>query len=114
MQARWFLSQFATDGTLGIQVPVCSAYGGQYLCPTHPGTTDGWALVLMLCDPHQAEAAAQDSRVLVLPQIYDTSALPQAVTDAYTSWGATTGMSLSALLVQLAKSEPIFANSAIT
>lgn len=111
MQCRWFLTEFYQDEDLNIIVPVCSAYGGRYLCPTHPDTPDGWALVQMLCDAHQLEAAAQDPRVIVLPLTFDPSPLPQQVTDNYTTWGATAGMSLGALLAKLAVAEPTFANT---
>jgi len=108
MQTRWFLSKFYTDATLDMLVPVCTAYGGKWLCPRLPETTDGWAIVLMLTSPQQMEAAKQDSRVTVLPLPFDPSPLPQQVTDTYASWGATTGMSFGALLSKLSETEPIF------
>lgn len=111
MQARWFLTQFYADEQLGINVPVCSAYGGHYLCPTLPSASDGWALVQMQCDLQQIEAAAQDSRVLVLPLLFDPTALPQTVIDTYSAMGATSGMSLAALLAKLAESEPVYGHS---
>jgi len=109
MNPRWFLSQFYTDSAMNnMVIPICTAYGTEWFYPTAPVTANGWALVSMLCNAHQIDAAAQDSRVLVLPQLYDPSALPAAVITAYSSWGATTGMSLAQLLVQLAKTEPLF------
>jgi hypothetical protein len=111
MQARHFLSQFFTDSASGLNMPVCIAYGKDWLCPTYPATPDGWAIVQMQCDSHQLEAAAQDPRVLVLPLAFDPSPLPQQVIDVYASWGATTGMSLGALLSTLASVEPIFGHS---
>jgi len=111
MQARYFLSQFFTDPVSTLTMPVCIAYGKDWLCPTYPATADGWAIVQMLCDSHQLDAAVQDPRVLVLPLVFDPTPLPQQVTDTYTSWGATTGMSLGALLAKLAETEPVFGHS---
>lgn len=111
MDAHWFFSQVYTDPDLNMTVPVCNAYGGQYFCPTYPSTPTGWALVQMLANAHQLEAAKQDQRVLVLPITMDPTPLPQQVTDNYASWGATTGMSLAALLCKLAETEPVFGNS---
>ena len=89
MDAHWFFSQVYTDPDLNMTVPVCNAYGGQYFCPTYPSTPTGWALVQMLANAHQLEAAKQDQRVLVLPITMDPTPLPQQVTDNYASWGAT-------------------------
>jgi hypothetical protein len=111
MQTRYIFSQFYTDPDTRRLLPVCNAYGGNWHCATFPSITDGWALVQMQCDPHQIEAAAQDPRVLVLPLIFDPSALPQQVTDAYASMGATSGMSLGSLLAKLAETEPVFGHT---
>ena len=108
MQVRWMLSQFYTDSGTGMPVPVCSAYSATWLCPTIPAEPDGWALVQTRCDPHQVEAAAQDDRVLVCPLTFDPAPLDSRVTGAYSSWGATTGMSIGALLAKLAATEPVF------
>jgi hypothetical protein len=110
MQPRWFLSQFFEDDAIGHRVPVCSAYGGTWFCPTLPADEDGWALVQMLASPHQIDAAAQDPRVIVCPLVFDPSPLPKQVTDAYASWGASEGMSLAALIAKLAATEPLFAH----
>lgn len=111
MTSRYFLSQFFHDDAINMTVPICTAYGGQWLCPTMPAAEDGWAIVLMLCAPQQIEAARQDPRVLVLPLTIDPSPLPQQVTDVYASWGATTGMSLGVLLAKLTDAEPAFGSS---
>ena len=62
----------------------------------------------ILCSPQQLEAAKQDSRVMVLPLVFDPSPLPQQVIDAYANRGATAGMSLAVLLSMLAAAEPVF------
>jgi hypothetical protein len=112
MQSRYFLSQFFTDEALNMRVPVCRAYGtGSWKCPTNPATDGGWALVQMYTSALQIEAAKQDPRVVVCPLLFDPSPVPQAVIDAYTSWGATSGMSMGALLTKLAAKEPVFAHS---
>jgi hypothetical protein len=59
-------------------------------------------------DSNQIQAAKQDSRVTVMPIYFDTSAVSQAVTDAYAGMGATTGMSIGALIATLAEAEPRF------
>lgn len=108
MQSHWFLSQFYLDAALSIRVPVCTAYGGKWLCPTGPATDDGWALVQMLSTPMQMEAATADGRVVVCPYLFDPSTVPASVTTAYAEWGATAGMSLGALLAKLSETEPLF------
>ena len=109
MEARWFLSQFYEDTVIQSPVPVCSGYGMQWFCPTMPADlASGWALVQMLADSHQIAAAGQDPRIVVCPLLFDPSPLPEAVINAYTSWGATAGMSLAALLAKLHAAEPVF------
>lgn len=108
MQVRWLLSQFFEDETIGHDVPVCNAYGGTWHCPTKPADANGWALVQILCDAHQLDAAAQDPRIVVCPLVFDPAPLPQKVIDAYASWGAVPGMSMGALLAKLAEAEPAF------
>lgn len=107
MQTRWMLSQFYRNAA-NVLIPVASDYGGNWLCPTNPSTDAGWALVLINIDPHQIDAAGQDTRIVVCPLVFDPSAVPAAVTTAYASWGATAGMSMGALLAKLAETEPIF------
>lgn len=107
MQAQWFLSQFYTDSILGIDTPICTAYGGQYLCPLHPAS-GGWALVQMLSTSMQMDAARSDPRVLVLPYLFDPTPVAAAVITAYASMGATAGMSLGLLLATLAATEPLY------
>jgi hypothetical protein len=112
MQARWILSQFYRDSANQL-IPVASDYGANWLCPTNPATDTGWALVLINIDPHQVDAAGGDARVVVCPLVFDPSAVASAVIDAYSSWGATAGMSMGALLAKLASVEPIFGTQAL-
>lgn len=107
MQKRWVLTQFFRDENNQLR-PVCSAYGGSCRCPMLPTTDDGLALVEMMTTPHQLDAAKQDPRVTVCPNLFDPSPLPQAVTDAYATRGATTGMSMGALMSMLGEIEPNF------
>lgn len=112
MQQRWFFSKFYQDETLNMPVPVCTAYGADWHCPTMPADINtGWALVYMYCNAHQLDAAAQDPRVLVCPLIFDPTPVAQSIIDTYADWGATAGMSLGALLAKLAETEPIFGHS---
>lgn len=112
MQTRWVLSQFFTDDALNMRVPVARAYStGYWRCPTNPVTDDGWALVQMYTSPLQLEAAKQDPRIVICPLTFDPAAVDQRVIDAYASWGATTGMSMGALIAKLADTEPGFAHS---
>lgn len=108
MQPRWILSQFFYDSDYQMDLPVCAAYGGDWVCPTMPATPEGWALVQLLCNTHQLDAASSDSRIVICPVLADPSPLPSAVTDAYASWGATAGMSMAQLLAKLGQTEPVF------
>ncbi len=112
MQTRWVLSTFYTDSA-GQTIPAVADYGQQWLCPTYPATSGGSALVLINIDPHQIDAAGQDTRIVVCPLTYDPSPVPASVVTAYASWGATTGMSMGALLAKLASAEPIFATQSL-
>jgi hypothetical protein len=109
MQTRWMLSQMFTDPVHGT-TPVCGAYCNAWGCPVFPAA-GGWALVQTQCDPHQLEAAGQDTRVIVLPLTYDPAAVPAQVIAAYASMGATAGMSMGSLLSTLALTEPTYAQS---
>ena len=112
MDARWFLSQFYQDGVVQVTTPVCAAYGAKWMCPTHPADpTNGWALVQMLSDPHQIEAAREDPRVIVCPLVFDPAPLDPRIIAAYESWGATPGMTLAGLLSHLHEAEPSFGAS---
>jgi hypothetical protein len=111
MQTRWLFSQFYVDDSLHMPVPVCSAYGFRWFCPSFPRDTDGWALVQMLTTPQQIEASKDDPRVLVMPQLYDPTPLPQIVTDTYADWGATAGMTAGALIAKLEETEPVFGHT---
>jgi hypothetical protein len=113
MQPRWFLSQTYLDVEHNMRIPVCTAYGSQWTCPTLPATDDGWCLVLMATSPMQIAACKQDPRVMVCPLVFDPTPLPQAVIDAYASWGATLGMTMGALLATLAEVEPIFGHTTV-
>lgn len=110
-QPRWFLSQFVTDKSAGIETPVCASYGGTWLCPQIPEAPDTWALVLMLASVHQVEAASKDPRVKVCPFNFDPSPVPDLVVAAHAKHGAKSGMSMGALLAQLASVEPMYAHS---
>ena len=112
MTQRWFLSQFFQDPELKMDLPVCSAYGGDWFCPLHPADlSDGWALVLMYCNPHHLEAAAEDSRVVVCPVVFDPSPVPEKVIETYASWGAAAGMSMGTLLAKLSETVPAFGHN---
>jgi hypothetical protein len=109
MNKRWFLSQFYVDTELNMPIPICTAYGSEWHCPTMPADINtGWALVVMHTSTHQIDAASQDPRVLVCPLIFDPTPVAQCIIDAYEHWGAIAGMSLGALLAKLAETEPIF------
>jgi hypothetical protein len=89
-------------------VPVCTAYGGNYLCPRLPETADGWALVLIETSPQQIEAAKQDPRVVYCGKDYNTP--PPQVLTTYASWldPAVNYMFMGQVLAKLAETEPIF------
>jgi hypothetical protein len=112
MQARWILSQFYRNNS-NLLIPVAADYGANWLVPTNPSTDAGSALVLINIDPHQIEAAKQDSRLVVCPLVFDPSPVPAAIITAYSSMGATSGMSMGALLATLAAAEPIFATQTL-
>lgn len=108
MDSRWMFSQFNTDELIGMMAPVASAYGRGWQCPIFPAAEGDWALCQVLCDANQLAAAAQDPRVIVCPLLYDPAPLPQQITDAYAAQGATTGMSIGALIATLAATEPVY------
>lgn len=109
MKQRWFFTQFFKDPELNFTMPVCAAYGGDWVCPLYPAdTATGWALVLMWTSGAQTEAARQDSRVVVCPLAFDPSPVPKAITDAYAGQGAAEGMSMGALLAALSEWMPAF------
>lgn len=110
MNIRWMFSEFYTDELLGMMAPVAAAYSNGWQCPCFPDSEGGSALVAINCDGHQVEAAKQDSRITVCPLLFDASALPQTIIDAYASMGATTGMSIGTLIATLAESVPVYAN----
>ena len=108
MYNAWFLTQFYLDPIHNWHVPVCSAYGGNFLCPRNPDTDDGWALVTMDTSPQQMEAAAQDPRVIVCGKEYSTP--PTQVLAAYASWldPNVNYMFMGQVLTKLAETEPAF------
>jgi hypothetical protein len=74
----------------------------------YPSDANGQGLVYCQCTDEQIAAAKVDPDVAVLP-LYQ-AALPAAVITAYTAHGATTGMSLAALLKLLGAIEPRYVN----
>lgn len=111
MQSRWWFSQFYRDTTLQMLMPVCNSYGYRWFVPSYPPDEDGWGLVQMLTTPHQIQAAVPDPRVIIMPQMYDATPLPQAVIGTYAKWGATAGMSFGTLLAKLEETEPTFGHA---
>ncbi len=109
--SRWMLTQFFRDSTGLHLIPICSAYGNHWRCPMYPATDDGWALVEIVSAPNQLEAAKADPRVLVCPLLFDPSAVPQPVVDAYAAHGAAAGMSMGLLLSTLNEVEPIYSHT---
>jgi hypothetical protein len=105
MQVRWVLTQFHTD-VAGFDAPVAGDYGGQWYCPVHPSTTDGWALAQIYVNAHQIEAMSADSRIVVCPLSFDPRPIPTQVQTTYSAQGATSDMSISALIATLADTEP--------
>ena len=103
----WVLSKFFRDGDR--LLPVAGAYGAYLCCPLYPATDDGWALVELLSDPQRMEAAGQDSRIVVCPAEADPQPVAETVITAYADRGATSGLSMAALLAVLAAGEPRFA-----
>jgi hypothetical protein len=104
MQIRWVLSQFHTDDW-GHAVPYAADYGGLWMAPTCPTATDGWALVQVYLNQQQVEATGTDDRIIVCPLMFDPRPVPSQVIDAYSSQGATSGMSIAALLATLSDTE---------
>jgi len=107
MTPRWMLTTFFRD-ELNNLIPVASAYGHTYRVPMNPPTDDGYALIEMWSGAHQIEAAKQDPRLIVCPYLFDPSPLPDAVIQAYASFGAIAGMSMGVLVAMLADIEPIY------
>lgn len=105
-------SQFYRDAVNNL-IPVAADYGSNWLCPLYPMADTGWGLVLINIDSHQVEAASQDSRLVVCPLVFDPSPVPAAVITNYANMGATSGMSMGALLAKLATSEPVFGTQSI-
>lgn len=110
MNSRWMFSQFYTDPLLGMMAPVASAYGSGWSCPVFPTTEGASALCLVNCDQNQLAAAAQDTRVVVCPMMFDMTPVAPAVIAEYSSLGATSGMSIGTLIATLAATEPVFAH----
>ena len=110
MAYRWMLSQFYKDDN-GVETPVCYAYGNSYACPAHPSTDDGWALVHVSTSPTQIEAARQDSRVEVMPVVFDPSPVSQRLIDAYGAKGISSGMSFAQALCVLGELDPAYINA---
>lgn len=90
MQTRWILSRFYRNAA-SVLIPVAADYGANWFCPTNPAADDGWALVLINIDPHQVDAAAQDTRLVVCPLVFDPSVIPSEVVSTYASWGGNGG-----------------------
>jgi hypothetical protein len=103
------LSRFYRDAANNI-VPTCTAYGGQWWTPMFPEDVEnGWALVKILCNGHQIDAARQDDHVIVCPLEYDPRPLDKRIIDAYSSWpGVDSDMNMGALLATLTDKEPVF------
>jgi len=97
----WMLSQFYTEPLNGDEWPVAATYSNGHVCPQHPATPDGWALVKCDAGTPQIEAAMQDPRVQPYRTLWDTIT-PETVT-AYASAGAKDGMMLCQLLSLLAQ-----------
>jgi len=112
MHQVWMLSQFYTDpihsANLGVDLPVCLAYGENFHCCGHPETADGWALVHIWSAQQQIEAARQDPRVIVCGKDYDTP--PAKVLEVYKDWLTpnTAYMFMGQLIARLAQIEPTF------
>lgn len=106
MYEVWMLSQFYLDPLHNWDVPVCTAYGGNYVCPRHPDTPDGYALVLLDTSPQQIEAAKQDPRVVVCGRDYDTP--PAQLLSTYASWldPNTNYLFVGQVLARLAQTDP--------
>lgn len=105
---RWMLSQFYL-GENGWLQPVAAAYSQGCRWPLAPEAENEWALVECYVSPQQIEAAQQDPRIVVCPQVYDPAPLPASVIQAYADKGAIAGMSLGMLLSLLGTIEPLFA-----
>lgn len=87
-------------------LPVCSAYGGDYISPNSPDAT--WELVLIVTTPQQLEAAKKDPRVVVCGKLY--SKPPAQLLQAYAKWldPTETYQFLGQVLDKLAETEPMF------
>jgi hypothetical protein len=99
----WMLSQFYIEPLNNLEWPVAASYSNGHVCPCHPATADGWALVECNSGPTQIEAASQDSRVQPYKTLWDTIT-PETVT-AYADKGAKAGMMLGQLLQVLAQTD---------
>lgn len=109
MQRTWFLSEFVTAEGGGL-LPVAASYGMRWRCPRWPEpSNDGYALVEMWCTATQIEAAKQDPRICVCGVMSDPRPAPAALVTAYAGHGATTGMSLAAVVSMMADLDPTFA-----
>lgn len=62
--------------------PVCRQYAQQWNAPWHE---NGFALVSCMLDPTHLAAAQSDSRLIVLGSLSSADAIPQAVSDWFTS-----------------------------
>ena len=103
----WVLSKFFRDADNNL-LPVVTAYCGFYVCPRHPTTDDGWALVKCDMVYGQIDACKLDPDVVVLPQLFSSAAVPDAAITAYADWGATKGMTLGDFLLKLSETEPAY------
>ena len=106
MHNIWMLSP-VTSASYGTY-PTCSAYTTGWQMPMYPSDATGQGLAYCQCTDEQIAAAKVDPDITVLP-LYQ-AALPAAVITAYTTHGATAGMSLAALLKLLGAIEPRFIN----
>jgi hypothetical protein len=105
MSLRWILSSVYINDQ-GCVIPVAADYASQWVCPRFPTGTES-VLVRIDTEPQQLAAAAQDTRLTVCPPLGSLPA-PDAVIAAYTSWGATAGMTMDALIYKLSETEPMF------
>lgn len=110
MYQIWMLSQFYTDPlhsvNLGVDLPVCLAYGENFHCFKHPETPDGWGLVHIWATLQHIEAARQDPRIIVCGREYD--AVPAKVLEVYKDLldPDTTYMLMGQVIAKLAQAEP--------
>ena len=105
----WMLSKFYHDPIHGWDVPVCSAYGGNFVCVRHPDPPGEWGLVYLDTTLQQVEAAKQDPRVVVCGKAYDPP--PKKLLQEWASWldPNVTYLFMGQVLSKLSETEPAFA-----